>query len=89
MQQASHGGAVRYPNLAWAISQWGPRYKLAASIGRSESWLSRRLSGWVEFSAADRDRVADTLDYPSDWLFQEATPPVRAAARAVSMTSGW
>jgi hypothetical protein len=69
---------MRYPNLIWAISQWGPRYKFAATLGESESWLSRRLSGRVAFIESDRKRLTIALGYPSDWLFQIPTPPNRA-----------
>jgi transcriptional regulator with XRE-family HTH domain len=72
---------MRYPNLVWAISQWGPRYKFAASIGESESWLSRRLGGRVEISVADRDRITGALSYPSDWLFEIPSPPKLATSR--------
>lgn len=66
---------MKFPNLAWAISQWGPRYKLAATLGESESWLSRRLSGRVALTDSDRKRLADALGYPSGWLFQAPAPP--------------
>lgn len=65
---------MRYPNLVWAISQWGPRYKFAAILEESESWLSRRLSGRVEFTESDRERLAAALGYPSEWLFQVPVP---------------
>jgi hypothetical protein len=70
---------LKYPNLLWAISQFGDRYKFAAMIRRSESWLSRRLKARVAFSAAERDAIAESLGYPADWLFQEPQPPARVA----------
>ena len=70
---------MKYPNLLWAISQFGDRYKFAAQIRRSESWLSRRLKARVAFSAAEREEIAEQLGYPSDWLFQEPQPPARVA----------
>lgn len=78
---------MRFPNLVWAISQWGKRYEFAAALGESEAWLSRRLSGRVEFSEADRRRISGALGYRQAWLFREPRPPrtVRfgaAAARA-------
>jgi len=66
---------MQYPNLVWAISEWGTRYKFAAELGECESWLSRRLGGRVEFSESDRKRIADALGYASDWLFQKPAPP--------------
>ena len=75
MQQASTEERMRYPNLVWAISQGGQRYKFAAALGQSEAWLSRRLSGRVEFSESDCKRIADALGYTSEWLFQKPAPP--------------
>ena len=66
---------MRYPNLVWAISEWGARYKFAAELAESESWLSRRLSGRVEFSESDRERITGALGYPAEWLFMEPAPP--------------
>lgn len=70
---------MRYPNLLWAIRQGGAQFRLAAQLGESESWLSRRLTGRCDFSAEDRERVALALDYPAEWLFAEPQPPIRAA----------
>lgn len=69
---------MRFPNLIWAVGQYGPRYKLAEALGESESWLSRRLSGRIAFSLVDRAAVAQALGYPIEWLFQEPQPPARA-----------
>jgi hypothetical protein len=77
---------MRYPNLAWAISQFGTRYRFAAAMGQSESWLSRRLSGRVEFSDVDRKLIADALGYSSEWLFQE--PASRKSAFESSLEPG-
>jgi hypothetical protein len=68
---------LKFPNLLWAISEFGNRYKFAAAIGRSESWLSRRLMGRVEFSPEERQTIAGTLGYPAAWLFQRPQPPAR------------
>ena len=54
---------MRFPNLEWAIAQFGSQFRFAALLGESESWLSRRLTGRVEFSPEDRDRVAQTLGF--------------------------
>lgn len=71
---------LRYPNVLWAISQIGNRYKFAAMIGHSESWLSRRLVGRVVFKPEERRQIAEILGYPVEWLFQEPHPPLRDAA---------
>lgn len=68
---------MKYPNVLWAISQVGNRYKFASMIGHSESWLSRRLLGRVPFSTDERQTVAKVLGYPAEWLFQEPQPPAR------------
>jgi hypothetical protein len=64
-----------FPNLVWALAQFGPRYKFAASIGENESWLSRRLVGRIPFSPSDRERIASALSYPEEWLFAKPAPP--------------
>jgi hypothetical protein len=66
---------MRYPNLIWAMSRCGPRYRFAATIDHSEAWLSRRLSGRIDFSQPERERIAVALGYPAEWLFQEPSPP--------------
>ena len=68
---------MKYPNVVWAISQFGNRYKLAAAIGCSESWLSRRLVGRVALTSEEREVIAKALGYPVEWLFQEPQPPAR------------
>jgi len=68
---------MKYLNLAWAIRQQGSQFRFALRLGESESWLSRRLTGRVEFTPEDRNRVARALGYPADWLFQTPTPPLR------------
>lgn len=68
---------MKYPNLNWALAQWGPRYRFAAALDESESWLSRRLAGRFEFSADDRKRITNVLGYSEPWLFQTPTPPAR------------
>jgi hypothetical protein len=84
----SMGGiSLKYPNTLWAISQIGNRYKFAAMVGHSESWLSRRLLGRVEFSPEERQTIAQALGYPAEWLFQEPQPPARMVAPALAHAS--
>jgi transcriptional regulator with XRE-family HTH domain len=66
---------MKYLNLAWAIRQRGSQFRFALLLGESESWLSRRLTGRVDFSQEERDRVAQALGFPAEWLFQQPTPP--------------
>lgn len=68
---------MHYPNLLWAVRQSGSQFQLAAVLGESESWLSRRLTGRVDFATEDRVRIAQALGYPDEWLFQTPTPPSR------------
>jgi transcriptional regulator with XRE-family HTH domain len=69
---------MKFPNLAWAIREHGSHFRFAALLGKSESWLSRRLTGHVEFTDKDRARIAQALGYPADWLFRTPQPPVCA-----------
>jgi transcriptional regulator with XRE-family HTH domain len=71
---------MKYLNLAWAIRQQGSQFRFAAQLGESESWLSRRMTGRCDFSAEDRDRVARTLGYPAEWLFETPNPPSNKTA---------
>jgi transcriptional regulator with XRE-family HTH domain len=70
---------MKFPTLEWAIAQQGSQFRFAAALGESESWLSRRLTGRVDFTQEDRERVARALGYPAEWLFQTPTPPIREA----------
>jgi transcriptional regulator with XRE-family HTH domain len=67
---------LNFPNLLWAVSRFGTQYQLAAAIGCSESWLSRRLVGRVAISDSEREAIARTLGYSADWLFRDPEPPV-------------
>ena len=71
---------MNFPNLLWAISQFGNQYDLAAAIKCSESWLSRRLVGRVAFNSGEREVIAKALGYSVEWLFQEPQPPARLIA---------
>jgi hypothetical protein len=71
---------MKYLNLAWAIRQRGSQFRFALQLGESESWLSRRLTGRVDFTIEERDRVARALGYPTTWLFQAPEPPARNAS---------
>lgn len=79
---------MKYPNVLWAISQRGNRYRFAAMIGRSESWLSRRLLGRVAFEPGERAAIAKVLGYPVEWLFQEPQPPTRELASELTHVGG-
>ena len=70
---------MKYPNLLWAIAQFGDRYKFAAMIRRSESWLSRRLKARVTFQRCGTGNDCGIPGYPADWLFQKPQPPARIA----------
>ncbi|PYU20813.1 MAG: hypothetical protein DMG32_21690 [Acidobacteria bacterium] len=66
---------MRFPNLVWAIRQRGSQFEFAATLGESESWLSRRLTGRVEFAPAERAQIGRVLGYPAEWLFAKPEPP--------------
>jgi transcriptional regulator with XRE-family HTH domain len=80
MQQFAGGMNLKYPNLLWAITNWGAHYRLAQAIGRSEARLSRCLSGRTQFTAEERQTIAQALGYPAEWLFEEPQPPTRMVA---------
>jgi hypothetical protein len=69
---------MKFPNLEWAIAQTGSQFRFAASLGESESWLSRRLTGRTPFSSEDQVRIATKVGYPSNWLFKPGGPPPEA-----------
>jgi transcriptional regulator with XRE-family HTH domain len=64
-----------FPNLLWAVRRHGFQFKLAARLGQTESWLSRRLTGRCDFSPEDRERLARLLGHPAEWLFETPNPP--------------
>jgi hypothetical protein len=66
---------MKFPFLAWAIAQRGSQFRFAASLGQTEAWLSRRMTGRTPFSPEDRLLIAARLGYPSNWLFRTPVPP--------------
>jgi hypothetical protein len=68
---------MRFPHLLWAITNWGPHYKLARAIGCSESRLSRCLYGRSEFTKYERAAIASVIGHAEEWLFEEIEPPAR------------
>lgn len=70
------GGAVKFPNLVYAISLKRLRhYEIAQVAGISEWRFSRLLNGRSEVTAAERDQIARALGFDRDWLFQTPKPP--------------
>ena len=78
---------MKYLNLAWAIRQQGSQFRFALQLGESESWLSRRLTGRVDFTTQERDRVARALGYPAEWLFATPNPPSRQTLAPLGATA--
>ena len=70
---------MNFPHLLWAITNWGPHYKLARAIGCSESRLSRCLYGRSTFTDDERASIARVLGLSENWLFEEVEPPARKA----------
>lgn len=66
---------MNFPHLLWAITNWGPHYKLARAIGCSESRLSRCLYGRSTFNDDERAAIARVLGLSEKWLFEEVEPP--------------
>ncbi len=73
---------MNFPHLLWAITNWGPHYKLALAVGCSESRLSRCLYGRSTFTDEERASIARVLGLSEKWLFEEVEPPVRTAPEA-------
>lgn len=68
---------MNFPHLLWAVTNWGPHYRLARAIGSSESRLSRCLYGRSTFTDNERAAIARTLGLSEAWLFEEVAPPIR------------
>jgi hypothetical protein len=69
---------MRFPNLPWAIEERRlAHYEFAARVGMDSSRFSRCLRGRFEFAPHERQRIAEALDYPAEWLFLTPEPPAR------------
>ncbi len=68
---------MKFPHLLWAITNWGPHYKLARAIDCSESRLSRCLYGRSNFTEEESAAIARVLGLAQSWLFEEVEPPSR------------
>ena len=68
---------MNFPHLLWAITNWGPHYKLARAIGCSESRLSRCLFSRSTFTEEERAAIALVLGLSEAWLFEKIEPPSR------------
>ena len=66
---------MNFPHLLWAITNWGPHYKLARAVGCSESCLSRCLYGRSTFTDEERASIAGALGQSEQWLFEQVEPP--------------
>jgi cyanate lyase len=73
---------LNFPHLLWAITNWGPHYKLARAIGCSESRLSRCLYGRSSFTDEERAAITRVLGLSEKWLFEEVEPPARTPSRS-------
>jgi hypothetical protein len=74
---------LKYPNLVWAINDRRLAcYELAAKISVERTKLSRCMNGLVEFSPTEREKIAEALGYPLQWLFQTPMPPQREEFKA-------
>jgi transcriptional regulator with XRE-family HTH domain len=66
---------MKFPNLLWALREKRiPQFELAATVGISESKLSRAIHGRVVLSPEERTRIAGILGYSDTWLFRPMTP---------------
>lgn len=75
---------MKFPNLSWAIAHRRlPHYEAAVAVGMGESKFSRAMNGRIEFTAGERQKIADFLGYQVEWLFQEVSPPVDCEVQAL------
>jgi hypothetical protein len=74
---------VNFPHLLWAITNWGPHYKLARAIGCSESRLSRCLYGRSTFTDEERTSIGRVLCLSEKWLFEQVEPPAPTVAASL------
>ena len=66
---------MKYPNLVWALHEKRiAQFELAASVGISESKMSRAIHGRLELSGEECRQIADILGYSRAWLFRAMTP---------------
>jgi len=69
---------MEFPNLVWALDEKRlSQYEIAARIGMSPFRFSRCVRGRAVFAPRDRERIAESLDYPERWLFAHPTPPAK------------
>lgn len=62
-----------------ARRRWG-QHAMAARLGWSQAFLSRRLTGRTPFSTHDLEKVAAALEVPVAQLIQPAHPAGQAAS---------
>jgi hypothetical protein len=68
---------VKYPNVRYATFVRGlTQYRLASSVGMSESRLCRCSRGVQEFTPEERTRIAQALRFDEKWLFERPRPRV-------------
>jgi hypothetical protein len=70
------GGFVNFPNIVWELKRRRlPQYVFAKSVRIDKTRFSRAMSGIVELTEIERERIAQALGYPEAWLFSRPTPP--------------
>jgi hypothetical protein len=66
---------VKFPNVRYATFIRGlTQYRLASSVGMSESRLCRCSRGVQDFTPEERARIAHTLGFDEKWLFERPRP---------------
>ncbi|MGC2769071.1 MAG: helix-turn-helix transcriptional regulator [Candidatus Acidiferrum sp.] len=66
---------MKYPNVRYATFVRGlTQYRLASSVGMSESRLCRCSRGVQEFTPEERARIAQALRFDEKWLFEQPKP---------------
>ncbi len=67
---------MTFPNIVWELKRRRlPQYAFAKSVRIDKTRFSRAMSGIVELTEIERERIAQALGYPEDWLFSRPAPP--------------
>jgi hypothetical protein len=70
MRRNFHKEGVMRANLAAAIDvRFGSQLAFARAVGLHSVRVNRLCRGWLEPTAIERERIAETLRADVDWLF--------------------
>lgn len=64
------------------------QHELAKSCGLSESFVSRALSGFVQFRPETKEQIAALLGVEAGWLFSEPSIPASVLSPSCEPAEG-